>query len=518
MENDTRQSGGSRKRSFARKRRGSSSQSFGRKTTKFGRWRNTAIIATVTFAVIGIVVLLSTYGIGRGDKENTAESLFLGDSFDPINDFAAVRDNGTVDQLERLLLALQDRNQANEATAVKLDFVNRTIEIADLILGHADRTEAQRVLAAKTKLNAIWFASRTNTQQGFDNSATFEQLSGATSEFINDTNLAVSRDAHVFQTVGFIVESARNKFSGSFDSILNSLAGMLKKFPDDPVVLNSLRSVFPGVRAANSEQAIKLAGQILEEIDRSNTPKSRKLSRFMKDIMMLHDAGIGNESKIDSIKVGDDDFLQRLDQLNSNLDAGETLVYQLDNAVDYFERQRQFDKALKLSQAVLDQSANRTDVAGAALAKTIGEDGVARNSLIQNKWSFEEIDARGNPIDVNRYSGQVTLVAFYVLQDRHSTAFLTAVQSLGNVLIGRDVEFIFVEIDAGSDTVTLDTASDNRWSTLKTSLTTPNHFLRQCPTNRFPYLVLIDKNGNVDSINVPLIEAKTGIEYLLSKE
>ena len=518
MENDTRHSGGGRRGSFVRKFWGSSRKSFGRKSTKFSRWRNLALVTTIIFAVIGVVAYLSIWGTDRDVQANRTEPLVVGDSIDPIRDFANVRDNGTVDQLERLLLALRGTAEANVATIVKLDFFNKTIDIADRILDHADRTEAQRALAASTKLNAIWNASRTNTEHGFDNSVTLAQLSGATSELIHDSNVAVARDAHVFQTMGLIVESAGNRFSGSLDGILNSLARMLERYPDDPVVLKSLRSMFPSIRAAQAEQASKLANQILEEIERSDTPKSRELSRYMKDIMLLYDAGIGNAPKIDSIKVGDDEFLQRLTQLNSNLDAGETLVYQLDNAIDYFERQRQFDKALELSQQVLAQSAKRTDLAGAALAKTIGENGVARNSLIQHKWSFEELDAQGIPIDATRLSGRVTLIAFYVAQDRHSVNFLKAFQSLGTVLTGRDVEFIFVEIDTVSETVTSVDAVDNRWSTLKTSLTAPNRYLQQCPTNRFPYLVLIDKSGNVDSINVSLIEAKTAIEYLLSKE
>ena len=150
------------------------------------------------------------------------------------------------------------------------------------------------------------------------------------------------------------------------------------------------------------------------------------------------------------------------------------------------------------------------------MAKLLGTGGVQRFRLLNQSWSYEGVDSNGKKIDSKRYEDRVVMVVFYELASPENARLFSSMSALYKVIFGRSVDFICVGIDTGKYSSEAQNIVPAPFQALETDLSSPNSYLTQCPTRRFPYAILINKQGIVDSINVTLSTVKTRIEYLLS--
>jgi len=487
---------------------------FGKKKRKSTRRRNVLIAVCLLIVVGGVVWFQFQVQNRRFDGGTTGLS---NKEFDPIADFDVIREEGNVNQLEKLMFDLKLRKINRQSIPVQLDNSAKIVQVAEQLLDHPERTEKQRVFAARAKLDSIWQTYNISLRNNLKDPFIAQQFFAAADEFMDDEDALVSRDAFLARARGLVYETSLKRSLGSFDSVGSSITDLITNYPEDKVVLENIRILFTTLRAKDADNSAKLAGKIAEIADRSNHEGTRKLSRFMKDIIALYDAGIGNSRTIVNIMVDDDDFKSRLKSLNNDLDTGETVVTQLDNAIEFFERQQKYEHAAEVSRWVLENSAKRTNPEAAALAKKIGEFGLQRNSMLQKPWSFTGTDKLGNSIKTDRFDGRVVMIAYFSSADENSKTLLNSLSNVSASMFGKTVDFVLVEVNDGEAVVGTHEFENSQWVVVKTSHENPNQYLQQCPTLRFPYFVLIDKAGNVDSINLTLRSIKTKIENLLAK-
>ena len=105
---------------------------------------------------------------------------------------------------------------------------------------------------------------------------------------------------------------------GGFGLVKDAFLELMSKFPQDALVLTKVRQLFTEVRSFDSEAAAKLAADIASVADESNSADAKELSRFMKDIIVLFETGIGNFKAIGNIIVDDAEFMERLTELNED--------------------------------------------------------------------------------------------------------------------------------------------------------------------------------------------------------
>lgn len=494
---------------------GSSKSGFGKKKRKSNRLQYLGLAGFLIVAVGGFVWLVGqTRGSGIAGGTTTGLD---NKEFDPIADFDVIREEGNVNQLEKLMFDLKLRRMNRKSVPVQLDNASKIVQVAEQLLDHPERTEKQRVFAARSKLDGIWQTYNINLRNKLGDPFIAQQFFAAADEFMNDENELVSRDAFLARARALVYETSYQRSLGSFDAVGSSITDLISNYPEDSVILENIRILFTSLRAKDAENSAKLAGKIAEIADNSEYEGTRKLSRFMKDIIALYDAGIGNAKTIANIMVDDDNFKGRLKQLNSDLDTGETVVTQLDNAIEFFERQRKYDAAAEVSRWVLDNADKRTNPEAAALASKIGKAGLQRNSILEKPFLFEGVEKNGNAIDTDRFEDRVVMIAYFSSQDEQSKILLNSLSNVSATMFGKTVDFVLVEVSDGESVVSTEEFDNSRWVVVKTSQENPNSYLQQCPTVRFPYFVLIDKAGNVDSINLTLRTIKTKIDHLLSK-
>ena len=242
------------------------------------------------------------------------------------------------------------------------------------------------------------------------------------------------------------------------------------------------------------------------------------LARFIDDIVLLYENGIGDLDRVVDILQDDGKFLATMVSLAQQPKCGTTVLTQLSNGIEMLERRGEHEVALQLSQEILKSSTQRDDPILVGLANQIGNDGIIRNHLVKSKWDFTATDHLGTTIDQKRFEDNVSLIVFFSSEQQQSERILHAVSSLSKALAGRPVQYVFVEVaEKTTSNHRLANSKNVKSPILLTNLEQPNNYLKQCPTRRFPYLVLIDKNGIVDSINISLSAVLTRIEYLLSK-
>ncbi len=499
------------KRALSKKFHGSSTEGFGKKKKRSNRFRNFMISLTLVVAAAGLIWFTAqTWGVG-----NVPTTGLDNKEFDPIADFDVIRAEGNVAQLEKLMFDLKLRKIDRQSVPVQLDNSSKILQVAQQILDHDDRTENQRVLAARAKLDSIWRMYSANLQYGLNDPFVAEQFFGAADEFVDDEHPLVARDAYLSRARALVYETSLQKSLGSFEAVGKSIVDLIANYPEDRVVLENIRILFTQLRAMDADNSADLAGQIAAIADQSEFDETRKLSRFMKDIMALYDAGIGNLKTIASIIVDDDDFKERLKKLNDNVDTGETVVTQLDNAIEFYERQRKHDVAKEISQWVLDTAEQRTDPDAKKLAIEIGSNGVKRNSLLNQPWSFDGTDKLGVPIDTKRFDGRVVMLMLFAPEDPGAKDLLSSMSNLSTALFGKTVDFVVVEVGEGDAISGMEEFENSRWVVLHTTPDDPNGYFKQCPTIRLPYCILINKDGIVDSINLTMTNIKTKIENLL---
>lgn len=426
-----------------------------------------------------------------------------------------ILESGNLTLLENKLSELNSKKFDPLLVPVILDNNKRIIELADAVLKHPELGESARVSAIQAKLRALENAYDTSRRNELNDPFVAEQLISSAQQYFDDPNDVLARDARLVHAKGLVIETIQKSSLGSYDRVNESFVDLINRYPADPVVVQEIRRLFTQIRAFDSEESLKLATSIADVANASSSESTADLIRFMKDIIALYDTGIGNFKKIGTIIVDDDEFMDRLSKLNDDLTTGTTVVTQLDNAIEFFERQRKYDKALQLSQKIAANAEHRTHAAAAELAKKSGENGVARNSLLGRPWDFESKDFFGREITKDQFSNRVVLVIMFTSDMAEQASVSQAIQRMAKSFVGKALDLVLVEVTEVGQTP-VSSQNKQTWRTVQSIKDNPHKYLVNCPTQRFPYGILIDKNGIVDSINISLSNVKTRIGYLLS--
>jgi hypothetical protein len=504
-------------RAISRRFFGSSKESFGKKKKNDSRMREIVILGAVLLAGLSLVFWLSRQqelDLG-GDS---GEKLYQTEAFDPDKDYAAVLEKGSASQLRSLLTTLRSRNLGNEHLPIQLENDSKIIETANKLVAHPDCDADSRAFALKTKLDATWHRVYLSLKGDFKDPFVIEQFFATADELSKDKDETVAKRADLLKARGIVMQTTQRKALGSESAVQEVLMVLLKKYPDDPAAIETIKKMFVAFRAFDSEAAVRLAGNLSPVADLSSSDEARELSRFMKDIIALYDSGIGNAKTIATIVVDDDNFMQRLLKLNADPDTGPTVVVQLENAIEFFEREGKFEKAASLSREILKNAQQRTVAKSKEMAIDIAQRALVRTTLTGQQWDYSNVDTNGKTISSERYQDRVVMVVFYKVGVADNSKLFGSVSNLGKYFYGKTVDILMVGVDSESDLGQQSVGTPpEQFVSIIEKQNPPGPYLSQCPTHRFPYAMLIDKQGNVDSVNITLSTVITRIEFLLSQ-
>ncbi|MEM9413734.1 MAG: hypothetical protein AAGA30_21680, partial [Planctomycetota bacterium] len=197
---------------------GGSRDSFGTRKRKSNRGRNIGILVAFLVMTCGIVYLLAVL---RPEPENriSVDTLVEDDDFDPVDDFRVVRDNGSTEQLVKLVDMLKIRRINRGDVIVLLDNFKKIVEVCDLILLRNDCSEDQRIFSLENKLEYLGQIYSTNINNEFDDPFISEQFYDVIERTLqSEEDEELVRKARVLKANGLVLASIRNVLAGSLES------------------------------------------------------------------------------------------------------------------------------------------------------------------------------------------------------------------------------------------------------------------------------------------------------------
>ena len=469
----------------------------------------------LTLLVLAVAAGLAfvTYRIVRPNSVNTAEAI-TSEDFDPLEEYDVVLEKGTLDQKIVLLNALDKKPLRNVELPVKTDVHNKISEVASVILKEKDLPADHHEFAAIKKLDSIWNLYLLNIKNDIHDPFMCDEYRTTIDEFIDSENTRLSKAAWMGK-VRYLTGEMLTGRTDETTHVASATNESLNKFPNDVEVINNLRRLYAQIIAMDSKKAATVADAIAAARQRNGTAELDVLVRYTTDMALLYDAGIGDLPTITDLNTSIEDFYVRIEKLATNPNVGATVYKQLGNSISYLETHRHHDLAVKLGKKIATTSASQTDQELAVHAKIIGESCVTRNMLINSRWNFEETDFRGKTINDDSFRESVTLIVIYPQRRGQTPKFLKVMKTLESAFNGRNLRMVYVAVSPESDQGEIDFSVGDKNILLVTDPDSPNKFLQQCPTKRMPYFIIVNREGNVDSINVPIRALKTRIESIL---
>ena len=150
------------------------------------------------------------------------------------------------------------------------------------------------------------------------------------------------------------------------------------------------------------------------------------------------------------------------------------------------------------------------------LIASIANDGLKTMAALNQPWSFEGVDDNGRKIDVSKFTDKVVVVLFWSpREDRLAAAQFSLLEQL-NLLVGSSgVRFVTVQVEEIPGKLV---EANPAWTNILHKKENPSNYSLQCPVNKVPYYLIVDRDGIVKEMHVSYEELKTKIDFYARAE
>lgn len=429
--------------------------------------------------------------------------------------FEAIRDGGDLDQMRALLMDLENWPR-DAATPVRLQTVSQRLEIAEKVIQHPDLTEEQRVFAAKAILQSMGLYYGISLDEGIlDDGSTVSRYLDVCNTFLNDKSEEVSREAQLAKAKVQVLELTRGNDSGSNESILQTISSLIERFPDDPAVIANIRLMIGKVNASDPRAGAKLFADVITAYERESVtqPEVLRQLRMMKDLLVLNESGFGRLASEAKASGNYEQYLRKLEELLNEPDTGVDFVNLVYNEIGYFEMIGRHDLAKRILEQLKNSALKNTNEAAQLQGLRVVKFGLIRNELVGKPIDLNENDSNGNPIDVSRLTNRPVILLFYSPNAPRTSDVFNNLRFTYELIRRTGVQVIAVAVEK-ANAEKFESGFDPSWISVDSSIEDTSKIFLQCPVSHVPYFVIIDRNGVVDSLNVPADQLKTKIEAL----
>lgn len=447
-------------------------------------------------------------------RENIENSVISG-TVNPIADFATIRDTGTLGDMKTLLLALSEWPRDDD-TAVKIDYQKKRIEIADKILAHQDLPDIQRELAIAGKMDAlgVWFGLDYGKELGDPLIA--EKYRAACKDFQDDSDPEIRREAALGKAKVLVFEYCKGNWNGTFAHIGTSILDLAEEYPDDTYVLSNINLLMTTLHQYKQEEAIELYRKLSVAYEGSSNPQIADMQSRLTDTVLLYESGInqlitGNWNNPEN----KEEIFKTITDLANNPKSGIMVFRQIGFTITGFENVGDYERTKK-GCLVLKDSIGKHAPKVDKLIASIANDGLKRMAALNQPWSFEGVDVNGRKIDVSKFTDKVVVVLFWSpREDRLAAAQFSLLEQL-NLLVGSSgVRFVTVQVEEIPGKLV---EANPAWTNILHKKENPSNYSLQCPVNKVPYYLIVDRDGIVKEMHVSYEELKTKIDFYARAE
>ncbi|MEL7497555.1 MAG: hypothetical protein AAFN77_08090 [Planctomycetota bacterium] len=454
--------------------------------------------------------------VGDTNNESQLGKLAANTSDD---EFENLLGNGK-EQLNRLLDAFNRRAQDPE-TANDVKTHKRRLAVIDQLLAERlDSKENYNVVAAKfdsmTKLLEL------NQQYNLEDPSFEINLREAGKVYSSDQDRRIAILARVTLIELDAFKNAEIKL------VARSMYQLASEFPDEPAVLAGLRTIVARLIdvPADREKGVKLAQAVLDQTKPREFVEHRDLSNVLQeyqDWCTLKEKGFYSawEARSFSGPTGYNQMMEIALSLCEEKSGGRQLLTHLDKIAYWFEQGNEYDFALPIYQALLENADAFELPSVSESANTLATYGIKRCELVGQPFFIRGQTVAGESVNQFDFENRIVVVMYFSLADADSVNSMGNVQNERSTWESRSVRSIAVCTDKRDDRVFDETRLEkigsmlDGWTIVVRDDKNRLPIFDQCPSLLTSRAILLDKNHRVSDVDVIPSELRAQISFVL---
>jgi len=390
---------------------------------------------------------------------------------------------------------------------------------------------AERIIQSESGAEAKEFATRTllinrkslyglHALGSIPSQVSSDSFKACFEKYLNDPNREIYREAHVCKLTYVLFEVIGGRQES--EQFTKSLEETLQRFPNDVAVLGSIRQQFDACIDNDVEMAEQLGEELLRSTPDKGHPAYELYSYFANRYYLIksnyRDLFVNRYA---NGKTGQQELEKQSIELLGRDDCGRLVVVDVNMVANWFESQRDTKVARNIYQTMSERGAQRTGDEVGNLLTILGKSGTTRLDQIGKPMSLEGVKHLGIPIDEELYKNRVVMILFFSPNnDQVSAKYLKefsrlAVKYLKN---SAPIKAIAVPVKPSNDFAARNLKRrDSAIVLCNWEGSSRPVLLDRFPVTQVPYLIMLDHEGVVSSLNVPIEELVQEASLLLDR-
>jgi len=483
------------------------------------------LLGMITTLLIGLLVYSQFSGSPGAARALVAAE--TGDASNEVNsidkdDFEELVESGNAEQLKNVLSGLGQSvisGKPSERVTANL----RRIDVANKMLT-MKLSEDERKQAIVSKLDAL------TMNYGFTFSPKIEIPSAVANLKTNARKYAQDSDQDIRRTarMGLFNLEAFEMIKEGNEPDVNYLAEeigkLFKDFPQDDLVLSNIGIVMGRYRKKYDRKVADQVAQILNSRkEEFESQKARAVIRDMVDESKLLEAKyvelFGNRWV--NAEQSQRELFIKSKELANELDPGLKIINSVDQVAHWFEQNDQYDRSIEIYEEIAKASDTYSNADVAADAKKKAADGILRGKLVTQKIDLLGLQYNGKRLPESVVKDKVVLVVFWSVFDQPSIGLIKRLNREAHDWELHGVRILAVNVDRkripNVEPIVLSAKENIFFLVGDPKKNFDNHVLKQCPSDQVPRAMLINRDGTVADVSVPITELNTEIDYMINK-
>jgi len=431
--------------------------------------------------------------------------------------FETIRDSGILDDQLNLLRRLDEWPREAE-TPVRLDTLSKRLELAKVVQDTPNLDPETRISNARRILNAIGQIYGIALLEGIDSDGKIvSDYLNICNSFVIDSDPGVAREARLAKAKVLVFESTDGDFETKFETIEENLLDLIELYPNDDLVASTIKSLALQLESRDKELSRGLLKKIVNRYEQKSVTSVGVVNQLknIKDEMVLEESGIVELAREAIATDSYDRYLEKLYELAELPNTGVELINRISKAVGFFESKGKHDIALAILEKLSGTVFGRQDPAVKEHAFRVSHFGTIRNNAVGKPFDFSDLTADGETVDLVQFSDRPVLIVFYSPNNPNSAQLLKNINGTYGLISRTGVRIVAVAVDKSKkndEPIKL----NRNWVDIQNSPPPgrTSEIFKRCPVTSVPYVSVVNHDGGLEMINVPVNNIKTVIENM----
>jgi hypothetical protein len=435
--------------------------------------------------------------------------------------FESILESADVDQLCTILVELALKNKKDRLPVEIESDSRRLVDVANKLISFS-LTEKQRVLAIKSKIDALSVIYGLDFQYKLSGPNVSEELRSVSETYSKDANQEIARSARVALLKHNAFERLKRPTRPNLELLADQIIELLTVYPDDEMTLTTLSLIIRYYVSDNLEDATFLIQEIQSAVPGIESTKLSAIMRDVSDHAKIRSLGydVDFDNRWLNGVIGEKELIKQSIDLLGDSHYGPVILQTVDRVTQWFEQEGKYDQAVEVYRQMLESSESNESPEVARLALKTAVCGLTRAKLVNQKMNFSGVSHDGSPLDPTVFERRVVIVLFWSPKNKDS---MDGLDRAYKQLISYRSQGL--RILAVCKEQTLSKQSKTYIATMPSVVFVvgdpdkngENLIWSQCPSTSLPRAMLVDRTGVVADINVPIPDLETDAGFLLSR-